>query len=462
MLNYSLLTKPTSPFYELPSIDKNNNFFELKHLRASDIVETTRWWVYINNIEINREIGWKIHVSATLNNAREVLNLAGQVCLEMGVPFKYIPTIEEFRARNSKYADLASAGKFITVYPEECNFDEVSYKLRDKLKGYNGPVITTDIPSGDAPVYYRYGQFIDRSRVGQWGDVLAGAYDKNGQWTADERKFVTIESINDYIPRSVALAYKDLTDNDLELPFDPVNVLHRSNAGGVYEAYYKGERSVVKEARPYAGLDGAGNYGILRLRNEWRAIKALNNVPGVVKGIDLFEFSEHQFLVEEYIPGDDLYQFCAKRYPFYGDNKINTYFNEVIEIIEKSFDVLQKIHEQNVFLNDVHVRNIKLDESNNPRFIDLESATFSGIDKEHPIATPGAYLPHILESCEYDRSGLALALLHMLHPSTPLSHRDPNVNKKRLYIIGETFGQRAAAKVRELISLISPQVQATI
>lgn len=125
-----------------------------------------------------------------------------------------------------------------------------------------------------------------------------------------------------------------------------MNVLHKSNAGGAYEAYYKAERSVMKEARQYAGMDGAGNYGIHRLRNEWRAIKALNNVRNIVKGINLLEFSEHQFLAEEYIPGDDLYQIYARRYLFYGDNRINTYFNEIIEIIEKSFDALQKLHKK--------------------------------------------------------------------------------------------------------------------
>lgn len=462
MLDYAALTHEKTPFYEISSSRKSETLYKNDFLKEVDFVENTPEWTYVNNTKIERGIGWKIHVSATIENSQEVLDKTSRVCLEINAPFKYIPSLDAFHARNAKYAELSSAGKFITIYPAPEIFDEISQRLRFVLASYNGPAIPMDIPSGDAPVYYRYGQFIDSSRVGVWGEVTAGSYRGDGVWVKDERQFVDISQIKDYIPRAVESAYERLRSNDEVLPFTPINILHRSNAGGVYEATYKGRRAVVKEARPHAGVDRLGNDAQFRLCNEWNAIVALDAVPGIVEGIDIIEFSEHTFLVEEYIPGDDLYTYAAKNYPFYGSASSTTYAKDVLLIIENAYETLVDVHNNGVYLNDVHARNIRVDNSNKPRFIDLESATYDEGESRHPVATPGTYLPTVLDGKNYDRTGLALTLLHMLHPSTPLSHRDPDVNKARVETIARVFGESVASSATGLLKEISPHIYNTV
>lgn len=294
------------------------------------------------------------------------------------------------------------------------------------------------------------------------GQVEPGSYSADGSWVKDERRFVDISQINDYTPRSVQSAYIQLRNNDQELPFAPIEILHRSNAGGVYEASYKGRHTVVKEARPYAGIDGLGNDAQSRLQNEWKAITSLGTVPGIVNGIDIIDFSAHTFLVEEYIPGEDLYTYAAKNYPFYGPVSEPNYAIDILEIIEKSYETLVAVHKEGVYLNDIHARNIRVDSSKDPVFIDLESATYDEGESRHPVATPGTFLPMALDGKTYDRNGLALTLLHMLHPSTPLSHRDPFVNKARVERIESVFGPSVTSRCMKLLRHISPHVYETV
>lgn len=462
MIDYSSITSNEVPFYINKPPSTQIETFSENFLRNSDTVERTPEWTYVNNHKIDRGIGWKIHISATPNNAQEVLDFSAKECLNLDTPFKYIPGKREFHYRNTKYAELTSAGKFITIYPEKELFDELSKRLRETLQNYDGPAITMDIPDGKGPIYYRYGQFIDSSRVNKWGRLQAGSYKNDGKWVEDRRKFEHPGNIDDYMPDSVTDAYERLRKNDQPLPFSPMNVLHRSNAGGVYEAIYKGQHAVVKEARPYAGIDGLGNYASTRLSNEWIAISKLQDVRGVVNGINIFNFSGHKFLIEEYVPGDDLYSYAAKNYPFYSTREAKKYIDEALSIIAQCFSSLKQVHGSGVYLNDVHARNIRVDNQLNPTFIDLESATYDKSDSRHPVATPGTFLADTLDAESYDRSGLALTLLHMLHPSTPLSHRDPSVNKYRVESISTLFGRQNTDLALTLIHDISKDVYDTV
>src|SRR5436309_2389343 len=52
----------------------------------------------------NRNQGWKIHVSATLENCERVLELVADYCLWKHIPFKYPRNRTVLVAQNSKYA----------------------------------------------------------------------------------------------------------------------------------------------------------------------------------------------------------------------------------------------------------------------------------------------------------------------------------------------------------------------
>ena len=61
--------------------------------------------------------GWKIHVSACLDNAERVLQAVWDYCLAHRLAFKFLRGPRMLLMRNSKYAGRASSGKFVTIYP---------------------------------------------------------------------------------------------------------------------------------------------------------------------------------------------------------------------------------------------------------------------------------------------------------------------------------------------------------
>ncbi|KPC90305.1 serine/threonine protein kinase, partial [Streptomyces sp. NRRL F-6602] len=83
--------------------------------------------------------GWKIHVSATPDNAEEVLETVAGICQERATAFKFLAGPALLLHRNTKYADRAGSGKFVTVYPATtAACGALAAELADALKGSAG------------------------------------------------------------------------------------------------------------------------------------------------------------------------------------------------------------------------------------------------------------------------------------------------------------------------------------
>src|SRR5690606_15984733 len=107
--------------------------------------------------------GWKVHISACLDNAVRVLEKVWDYCLEHQLAFKFLRSPRVLLMRNSKYAGRGSSGKFITVYPrDDAETEKVCRELDQLLAGEPGPYILSDVRWGDGPVYVRYGGFANR------------------------------------------------------------------------------------------------------------------------------------------------------------------------------------------------------------------------------------------------------------------------------------------------------------
>ena len=107
--------------------------------------------------------GWKIHVSAGLDNASRVLKATFDYCVERRIPFKYLPTISVVLARNSKYAPREGSGKLITIYPKGIEqLEQILTELSKTLHGEHGAYILSDLRYGKGPLYVRYGGFSEQ------------------------------------------------------------------------------------------------------------------------------------------------------------------------------------------------------------------------------------------------------------------------------------------------------------
>ncbi len=121
-------------------------------------------WVVLRPDDVTLPLqGWKIHVSACLDNAAQILTEVCNYCLPRRIPFKFLPSREELLLANAKYAHRGSSGKFVTVYPaDEDGLERVLTELGPVLDGRPGPYILSDLRWGEGPLYVRYGAFGER------------------------------------------------------------------------------------------------------------------------------------------------------------------------------------------------------------------------------------------------------------------------------------------------------------
>lgn len=251
--------------------------------------------------------GWKIHVAASPGNAAELLDAVAPYCVEHGLMFKYISDEETLSRRGSKYGDRSASGKFITVYPEDETVLKETLDALDALVGGTpAPSVLSDLRWKEGPLYVRYGGFVLKTARLKDGSLVPAITAPNGELVPDERRpgfrppaWVTLPS---FLDEAVAeRRARTLTD----FPFRVYKALHFSNGGGVYRAVDKrdGTELLLKEARPLAGLDAAGEDAVTRLEREHWALSQLSGLAAVPVLRDVRKGSEHLFLARDYVDG---------------------------------------------------------------------------------------------------------------------------------------------------------------
>jgi hypothetical protein len=216
--------------------------------------------------------GWKIHVSACLDNSDEVITRVWEYCVPRGVSFKFLGSRLAVLMRNAKYASRSASGKAVTIYPaDESDCERILLDLDTELAGAPGPYILSDLRYGAGPLYLRYGGFSQRFCLDSCGEMTSAIENPAGDLVPDLRSpvFTMPEWVR--LPEFLAPhldARNSVAVTDLE--YDLIGALHFSNGGGVYTATDKrtGERVILKEARPHAGLAADGSDAVTRLRRE--------------------------------------------------------------------------------------------------------------------------------------------------------------------------------------------------
>src|SRR5579883_1251233 len=146
------------------------------------------WWHVNPDAHQLPDQGWKIHVSATLENAERVLDLVWEYCVHERIAFKFIRGPRLLLLRNAKYADRAGSGKLVTIYPvDEAVLERVLAALGELLRDEPGPYILSDLRYGDGPLYVRYGGFAARRCLDPSGQLVPAIADPRGELIPDPR-----------------------------------------------------------------------------------------------------------------------------------------------------------------------------------------------------------------------------------------------------------------------------------
>ena len=376
--------------------------------------------------------GWKIHVSSCAEDAEAVLADVWDHCLREHITFKFLRGLPILQVQNSKYAPRGASGKFCTLYPvDEAELERCLDGLGRLLAGRRGPYILSDLRWGEGPLYLRYGGFAERHCRNEAGERVLALEGPGGRLVPDVRGAGF--SVPEWAPVPAFLApvlAARAEQRDTGLPYTVERVLHFSNAGGVYLARDKagGRQVVLKEARPYAGLDQRGVDAVARLQQEYDMLALLAGLPGVPAVHGVLTAWEHRFLVQEFIEGESLSQWLTANYPLIhpdaDEASVAEYTREALGIVERIEAALDAIHARGVVFGDLHPRNLIIRPDGGICFIDFELASTAANFVRPALGAAGFTAPPGHTGAQVDRYGLAAIRLWLFLPLTQLPALD--------------------------------------
>ncbi|MBA2554577.1 MAG: protein kinase/lanthionine synthetase C family protein [Geodermatophilaceae bacterium] len=419
------------------------------------------WLVYSPRDLALPDQGWKIHASASQADAERTLRTIWDYCLARRIAFKFVRSAQLLLLSNGKYAHRGSSGKFVTIYPvDEAQFTSVLTELAAALDGASGPYILSDLRIGDGPLYVRYGGFTDRYCIGADGELEPAIEDDTGALVPDRRgaTFYTPPWVP--MPAVLGAHVQARTATTIaELPYRIDRPLHFSNGGGVYAGTdtRSGERVVLKEARPYAGLDMDGADATQRLRRERDMLNLLADLDIVPAVKDYVSLGGHEFLVMEYVEGPALSNALVDRYPLAllgADRGFEVYTRWALDTHALVAEAVAKAHSRDVVIGDLHPYNVLVRPDGRIVLIDLEIASLVAEDKRPALGDPAFASARDCIGFDIDRYALACLRLFMFMPLTELIMLDPGKAEGFATDIGALFPVPAAF-LQEAVKVIN-------
>lgn len=362
--------------------------------------------IFINCISLNNPLlkqGWKIHISASNKNYKNILHEVIPYITCLNASFKVVSEFGQ-NIMLSKNFPREQTGKFITIYPQtifQCR--TIIRTLNKKLKKYTGiPVLTDKRISKNNEVSLRYGAFQKIINYDDEGDPIYSIINKKGIKVRDNRTvgYYKPDWITNEPMRINTEASVDNQTKSLLRKYHFIAALQFSNFGGVYEAVGKknNEHVVIKEARKYLGgssfADMTPNDIRAIRRREYSVLLDLSKLKVTPKPIDYFETNDGDYLVEEYINWNLLKNIRLQNpiyYPNSSEKDYRTYLQKIAKIFLNLYKVINIINAKDLVINDLTPNNVLYDPKTlNVKIIDLESCTKKELKHRKSIfVTPG-------------------------------------------------------------------------
>ncbi len=386
------------------------------------------WMYYLPDDSATPSQGWKIHVSSCLDDAERALAALWDYCVPRGLAFKFLRSPSVAVMLSSKAAFRGSSGKLATIYPSDEGQLELTLKELDELlRGIAGPYILSDLRYGEGPLFVRYGGFTARHCLAENGERVLALENDEGRLVPDVRgptfavpPWVTLPDFLE--PHLAARNAVTLAG----LPYQVESVLHFSNGGGVYlgRDTRTGQRVVLKEGRPHAGLDVTGRDAVQRVGHERDILERLSGLGVAPALLDYFTLGGHHFLVQEFVDGNPLQRMLVYRYPLTRSDcsaeTIAEYTRWAVEMLAGVERAVDTLHGRGVVFGDLHPDNILVTADNRIVLIDFEVSTLTSDRARSALAHPGYSAPADRQGADVDRYALACLRLGLFAPQTTI------------------------------------------
>ncbi|HEX8355641.1 MAG TPA: hypothetical protein VF611_22230, partial [Pyrinomonadaceae bacterium] len=258
------------------------------------------------------EQGWKLHVSATVLTAVDVLRAVAPLLRRGGVLYKTPASLAELGKLNSGiHHGYSQVGKFLTVYPRtDAEAVLLAKGLHRLTRGMEAPAVPFDLRYREGGcVYYRYGAFRALEVEVREGVRAHAIRDPEGRLIPDRRDCATQPgwAANPFVggrarPKPAPVA------SPLKTTYRAFRALAQRGRGGVYQALDLGASPprlcVLKEGRRAGETSLDGRDGFWRVRHEGRVLAALR-----AAGVDVprlygsFEAEGNYYVASEFISG---------------------------------------------------------------------------------------------------------------------------------------------------------------
>jgi tRNA A-37 threonylcarbamoyl transferase component Bud32 len=407
--------------------------------------------------------GWKIHASACLDNAEQIVETIWDYCVRERIAFKFIRSRQLLFLRNMKYAARGYSGKFVTIFPvDEQQFERILTELAPALDGFDSPYILSDLRWADGPLYVRYGGFAERFCVGATGDLEPAIENAEGELVPDRRDATFQVPSGIVLPACLEahLATRNsATTNDLPYRFE--RVLHFSNGGGVYAGVdtRSGEQVVLKEARPHAGLGRDERDAVARLGRERDTLEQLAGLGLAPAMRDYFVAGGHHFLVMNYVDGRPLNKLIVERYPLIcpdpSEAAIDDFTSWALSLCERLEAAVAAVHERGVVLGDLHPSNVLVEDDGRIVLIDLEIASHVSEKLRPTLADPAFASPAGVIGFDIDDYALACLRLFIFLPLTDLIALEPAKTRQLADEIATLFPAIPAEFLANAVTIIT-------
>lgn len=458
--------KSTLFYSENNSKRENNEKYTLPEYNENEweVYVDKNWHYFINMASDFPAQGWKIHISAAIDESQHLLYDVSSFLFKNDISFKFVPSRLALMQKNGKYGDRAAAGKFITVYPSsEEKFCELLDELKKITDNYSaGPYILNDMCWKESNIYFRYGGLkrIERTINGEKKLVIL---DTKGNYVEDKRVpyyyLPDFVSEPDFVTKNNYFPNKDIFK---KIPnMDILGSIHFSNSGGVYLIKVNNKKYVMKEGRPGCGIDSKNNDGFNRLKNEYYSLKKLNDVDSVVNVDNYFVEWINNYFIEEYIEGQSLQDFIAQEYPFNNNQKSNQqhkYLIKAKKIILQLKSALEKIHEYGIAVGDLSLSNVMITKDNKVKLIDFEVSEPIYNTYQPSLATPDFYSSEVNNYLEADWFAFYRIVRKIFIPIIPVLDMAPDIISIQNKLIKTKFGASTITFLEEIENFVKTKV----
>lgn len=369
--------------------------------------------------------GWKIHLSATILSAGQVLTATAPLLSNLQVQFKALSSLSELMKLNAGiFYGYSQIGKFITVYPKtDEEFVFLAKELHLLTRHLRSPAVPFDFRfKKNSNVFYRFGVFRDQHK--QPADNMQSTLliSPKEETIADSRNSsAPPEGIKNPLERKKKGLAK--TKNPLQTNYKVFRALTQRGKGGVYLAFDttqdEARLCVIKEGRRNGETNWDGRDGYHRVENEKQVLEDLRRkqiqVPQVY---DSFELSGNFYLVTEFAAGSSLRKIISQG---------QLTFSRVLAYAIQLSRLLSEIHAAGWVWRDCKPENIIVSEQEIITAIDFEGSCPEDCAEVLMWSTPDFTPPETFDKSyqmartSEDLFSLGKILFLLLESSLPIS-----------------------------------------